>query len=60
MSPVFIVLVIVALGFGALALIQVRVRKENPPSRASTLGLATIGMFFMIGAGAVLFFSARG
>ena len=60
MNPLFIVLVVVALGFGALALIQVTVRKTNPPSRALTLGLATIGMLCMIGAGAVLFFSARG
>ena len=56
LNLIFIVLVLIALGFGALALIQLVVRKAHPPSRAQTLGLSTIGMFFMIAAGVVFYF----
>ena len=59
LTPVFIVLVLIALGFGALALIQVVVRKNNPPSRVLTLSLSTIGFLVMIGAGAVFYVMAN-
>jgi len=53
---VFIVLVLIALGFGALGLIQTFVRKTNPPTRAQQRGIGAAGLGFMVAAGVVFYF----
>lgn len=53
---VFIVLVLIALGFGALGLIQTVVRRTNPPTPAQLRGLGLAGMGFMVAAGVVFYF----
>jgi len=50
--PVLLVLILIGVGFGALALIQIARRpKERPPSRALPLVYATLGMLCFIAAG---------
>ena len=56
---VFIVLVLIALGFGALGLIQTVVRKTNPPTRAQQRGNGAAGLGFMVAAGVVFYFITR-
>lgn len=56
LDVVFFVLVLIGLGLGLLALIRLLARKNNQPPRTQTMGTATVGMFFMIGAGAVFYF----
>ena len=53
---VFIVLVLIALGFGALGLIQTVARKANPPTRAQQRGIGVVGLGFMVAAGVVFYF----
>lgn len=57
---VFIVLVLIGLGFGALGLIKTVVRKANPPTSAQQRGLGLAGMAFMVAAGVVFYFIASG
>lgn len=56
---VFIVLVLIALGFGALGLIQTVVSKTNPPTRAQQRGIGAAGLGFMVAAGVVFYFITR-
>ncbi|MFF2677834.1 hypothetical protein ACFVRT_14770 [Arthrobacter koreensis] len=57
--PVFVVLVLIGLGFGALGLIQTFVRRNNPPTRAQQRRIGAAGFGFMVAAGVVFYFITK-
>lgn len=57
--PVFVVLVLIGLGFGALGLIQTFVRRNNPPTRAQQRRIGAAGFGFVVAAGVVFYFITK-
>ncbi|MCC3301223.1 hypothetical protein [Arthrobacter sp. zg-Y895] len=59
LNPAVIVLALIGFGFGILAIIHLLTRRGRKPSRLLTAGSSTVGMLFIVAAGAVFYFSTN-